>query len=282
MRGFFNPIRTALLVLSMLTLVVLAVFWSPDAAAQDWASVTGPVPGAPQVVGGYANACLTGAQMLPAEGVGYQAVNLHRRRYYGHPVLVDYVQQLGHRVEAAGFGPVLVGDLAQPRGGPMPYGHSSHQSGLDVDIWFRLDLPMLERSQRSDLEQPVLVDHRSGKVGRGWTARHAELVHLAATDDRVARIFVDAAIKRDLCGRGWDERSWLRKMRPWPKHDAHMHVRLHCPADSAHCIAQDDPPPGEGCAELEAIPATPDTPSAPGTPRPRPPLPLACAAILEK
>ena len=34
----------------------------------------------------------------------------------------------------AGLG-FSVGDMSQPRGGPMVTGHSSHQIGLDVDIW---------------------------------------------------------------------------------------------------------------------------------------------------
>jgi murein endopeptidase len=29
---------------------------------------------------------------------------------------------------------LLIGDMSQPRDGPMLYGHSSHQIGLDVDI----------------------------------------------------------------------------------------------------------------------------------------------------
>lgn len=281
MRSFFNPIRTALLVLSLMTLGILAIGWPADAAArQGWSTVAGPAEGGPRVIGHPGGGCLIGAQQLPQQGTGYQAVELERRRHYGHPSLHDYIQDLGKRVDQKGFGPILVGDMAQPRGGPMSYGHVSHQSGLDVDVWFRLDLPALEPDRRAKLEQPILVDHETGRTDpERWTDQHAELVHLAATDERVARIFVDAAIKHDLCARSWEERSWLRKIRPWPKHDAHLHVRLHCPADSPDCIAQDEPPPGDGCAELEA---TAQAASVPGVPRSRPALPPACAAVLEK
>lgn len=278
MRRFFNPIRIALLVLSLLTIGLLVITWSSNAAAQqDWSTVAGPVEGEPRIIGHHGGACLIGARQLPEEGTGYQAVDLERRRYYGHPSLLDYIQALGQRVEEAGFGPILVGDMAQPRGGPMSYGHVSHQSGLDVDIWFRLDLPALERSRREQLEQPILVDPDTGRMDpERWTDEHARLIQLAALDDRVARIFVDAAVKQDLCERSWEDRSWLRRIRPWPAHDEHLHVRLRCPADSPECVDQPAPPPGEGCDNIQPTPRVARESS------PRRAVPAACEAVLEQ
>lgn len=259
-------------------LLLAPVLWlSSEVRSQvwdDWAMVPGPLPGSAQSIGRHGAACLVGAEQLPPEGVGYQAVDLSRRRHFGHPQLVDYVQDLGRRVAEAGLGPMLVGDMAQPRGGPMPWGHVSHQSGLDVDIWFRLDLPPLAREAREGLTQPILVG-ASGELDARWTENSARLVHLAAQDPRVARIFVDAAIKRDLCARTWEERSWLRRVRPWPAHDEHLHVRLRCPADSPACIDQPEPPPGEGCDHL--VP----TPRTLVERRPNRQLPAACRAVLE-
>lgn len=48
----------------------------------------------------------------------------------------------------------------------------------------------------------------------GYSGAAMNALHLAAQNPRVARIFVDAAIKRDLCARTWEERSWLRRARP--------------------------------------------------------------------
>ncbi|QJD59712.1 penicillin-insensitive murein endopeptidase [Pseudomonas sp. gcc21] len=278
MRSFFTPIRTALLVLSLMTVGILAITWPTEAAAQqDWSTVAGPVEGEPRIIGHHGGACLIGAQQLPEEGTGYQAVDLERRRHYGHPSLLDYIQVLGQRVEEAGFGPILVGDMAQPRGGPMSYGHVSHQSGLDVDIWFRLDLPALERSRREKLDQPILVDPETGRMDpERWTDRHAQLIHLAAMDDRVARIFVDAAVKQDLCERSWEDRSWLRRIRPWPAHDEHLHVRLRCPENSAECVDQSAPPPGEGCDNIQPTPRVARESSPSRT------VPAACEAVLEQ
>lgn len=246
-------------------------------AHRDWSDFAEPLPGPPRIVGQHAAGCLIGAEQLSPEGVGYQAVELERNRHYGHPDLVDYVQALGRRVDRAGFGSMLVGDMAQPRGGPMPYGHASHQSGLDVDIWFRLDLRPLKRSERKGIEHPILVDAETGELDRTrWSDQQAELVRLAAQDPRVTRIFVDGAIKRDLCERQWQDRSWLQRIRPWPFHDDHFHVRLRCPADSPDCVDQSPPPPGEGCDGILPTPRTATTASPPR------PLPTACEAVFER
>ncbi|MDX5446117.1 MAG: penicillin-insensitive murein endopeptidase [Zoogloeaceae bacterium] len=235
-------------------LLATAFLASPVARAfDDWSTVSSPIPGSPRIIGAHGAACLLGAEQLPPEGTGYQAVDLERRRHFGHPILIEYVQDLGRRVEAAGFGPMLVGDMAQPRGGPMSYGHVSHQSGLDVDIWFRLDLPRLPPDQREDIDQPILVD-ANGRLDERWTNEHAQLIYLATDDPRVARVFVDAAIKRDACERDWPDRSWLRKLRPWPAHDEHLHVRLRCPPDARECIDQPEPPPGDGCRDIAPTP----------------------------
>ena len=73
---------------------------------------------------------------------------MSRNRYWGHPELIRFLQDFGREVEAAGIGAdgtgvLAIGDLAQPRGGPMPSGHASHETGLDADVWLRLDLPRL-------------------------------------------------------------------------------------------------------------------------------------------
>lgn len=242
--------------LSAVAAATLCTFATVQAQAEDWSAASGPLAGEPRIIGSHGAACIVGAQQLPAEGEGYQTVDMERRRHYGHPVLLEYVQDLGRRVAAAGFGPMLVGDMAQPRGGPMSFGHVSHQSGLDVDIWFRLDLPPLERAEREGIEQPILVDPETGRLDDRWSDDHAELIHLATNDPRVARVFVDTAVKQDLCGREWEDRSWLRRVRSWPAHDEHLHVRLKCPPNSPECVDQPEPPPGEGCTGLVPSPRT--------------------------
>jgi penicillin-insensitive murein endopeptidase len=164
------------------------------------------------------------------------------------------IRDLGTWAEARAWGTLLVGDLAQPRGGPMSYGHASHESGLDADIWLRL-LPAgqrLPQAERMDPTPVSMVRPGAGQADPGvWTDTHGALIRAAAQDPRIARLFVNPAIKATLCrmfppGRDNNAR-WLRKVRPWYGHDSHVHIRLHCPADSPACQPQDPPPPGAGC-----------------------------------
>jgi penicillin-insensitive murein DD-endopeptidase len=271
----------------VLTVVGPAAFGVGSARAQRpglrWASAVGPSRGPARVVGRHASACIAGAVPLPLAGPGYQAVDVARRRHFGHPVLVDFIGDLGRAAAGARIGTMLVGDMAQPRGGPMSSGHVSHQGGLDVDIWFRLDLPALPPSAREGIAQPTVVDPRTGRPDPAlWTARHAELVRLAAIDPRVSRVFVGAAIKRDLCERAWPDRAWLRAVRPWPGHDDHLHVRLHCPTGSPDCEDQPALPDGEDCgtAALAAAFARERAERDRPPPEPTRVLPRACEGIL--
>ena len=265
--------------LPLLALLLAAV----PAGAADWATFTTPSEHAPTSVGGYANGCLLGGSELAPEGAGYQVIRLSRHRYFGHPQLVDYLTDLGERVEKAGLGVMLVGDIAMPRGGPFTSGHRSHQTGLDADIWLRLDLPRMQRAARDDLDAVVMVDHKHLRPATYWTSRQAELVRLAATDPRVARIFVHPVIKQALCDTAGEDRAWLRNVRPWYRHDAHFHVRLNCPESDRSCEPQLAPPPGDGCgAELSSWIENLRNPKPSGSrpKEPPPPLPSACQALL--
>ena len=76
-----------------------------------------------------------GADALPLDGPGWQVMRPSRHRYFAHSQLIAFIESLASDVNRIGGG-ILVGDMALPRGGPMPTGHRSHQIGLDVDIWF--------------------------------------------------------------------------------------------------------------------------------------------------
>lgn len=270
--------------LTVLMTLLLSLVSAAAGAASAWEDFATPSGHEPTPVGSYSNGCLLGGSELPAEGSGYQVIRLSRMRNFGHPKLVDYLADLGERVERAGLGIMLVGDVAMPRGGPFSRGHRSHQTGLDADIWFRLDLPLLPREKREDLDAHIMIDRKSLTIGRNWTPKHAELIKLAAQDPRVSRIFVHPVIKKALCEQAGDDRSWLRTIRPWYKHDAHFHVRLHCPDSAAQCQPQAPPPPGDGCGPeltswIEDL--RHPKPAPPQPPKARPPLPVTCQALLE-
>ena len=80
--------------------------------------------------------CLEGAVQLPADGPNWQVMRPSRDRAWGHPALIAFIEQLAPKLpEEAGWPGLLVGDIAQPRGGPMLTGHGSHQLGIEADIW---------------------------------------------------------------------------------------------------------------------------------------------------
>src|SRR5262245_43628820 len=72
----------------------------------DWSTVTTPTPGPPQSIGFYTAGCLQGAQPLPLDGPGYEAIRISRNRYWGQPVMLDYIQTLATRMKAAGQAPL--------------------------------------------------------------------------------------------------------------------------------------------------------------------------------
>ena len=241
-----------------LTLVfVLTCVMVSAGAAEDnpWPSVREPAPGPARAIGDYAAGCLQGAVALPLDGVGYHVMRPSRARNFGHPTLVAYVQQLGRRVRAIGLRAVLVGDLSQPRGGRATGGHASHQTGLDVDLWYtlpsRAQSRVLPHAQREQLGAESVVDAAGAALRKQARTRVTALLRLAVDDPRVDRVFVNPAIKRSLCAQGTRPRAWLRKVRPWYGHDEHFHVRLACPRDAPYCRSQPPLPDGDGCDKLQ-------------------------------
>ena len=248
-----------------------------------------PADMAPAPVGSYAKGCLAGAVALPETGPGWQAMRLDRNRNWGHPEVIAFIERLGAQAQRVGWPRLYVGDIGQPRGGPMRSGHRSHQIGLDVDIWLRRpEGRLLSRPEREEIGSPSVVAADRRSVNGGWTASHHALLKAAARDPAVARIFVNAAIKRELCNSeppGAD-RGWLAKVRPWWGHDSHFHVRLHCPAGAIGCIAQDPVTPGDGCDASLAWWFTDEALNPAPGPRARDltmaDLPPACADVLAR
>lgn len=195
---------------------------------------------APMPIGSYARGCGAGMVELPESGPSWQAMRLSRHRNFGQPVLIDYLIGLSQVAQQIGWAGLYIGDMGQPRGGPMTSGHASHQIGLDADIWMlpprRLDLTVREREDISSI--PVRsADQRS--VTSNWTAAHRALMRAAALDPRVDRIFVAAAVKIEMCKTAKrKDKDWLQKIRPIAGHDTHFHVRLKCPKGARLCESQ--------------------------------------------
>ena len=193
-----------------------------------------------QAYGSYARGCADGLVQLPETGPTWQAMRLSRNRNWGHPEMIAYLEDLSREAVRIGWNGLYVGDISQPRGGPMTSGHASHQMGLDADIWMlppgRLDLSRTERENISSVS--VRTEDQRG-LTRHWTPQHAQLLRAAASDPRVERLFVAAAVKIELCRTATPEDTpWLQRIRPIAGHNYHFHVRLRCPAGSPACETQ--------------------------------------------
>ena len=243
--------------------------------------------------GSYAKGCLAGAEQLAETGPTWQAMRLSRNRNWGHPDTIDFIERLSaFAARQPGWKGLYVGDISQPRGGPMLTGHASHQLGLDADIWMLPpDRLNLTRQEREDLSSISTRRANGAYVNANWTRAHHEILKRAAEDPAVARIFVFPGAKVQMCKDEMGDRAWLRKIRPWWGHHYHFHVRLACPKGATACVDQAPPPPGDGCADAEEWvnnilnPPPPD----PNAPKPQPrrelvlaDLPQQCGQVLSR
>jgi len=251
--------------------------------ALQWNQIQEPTESPVTSVGTTSNGCLSGGQAIPFEGEGYQMVRTSRHRYFGNPKLVTFLQQLAKDIHKSSSGILLIGDMSQPRGGPMNSMHASHQNGLDADIWLWLSPKQLTNNERENFAAPEMVRNDRTNVTKNWTQTQVELIRLITEHPDVERVFLNAAIKQSLCEQSQGQWKWLRKVRPWWGHDRHVHVRLHCPENEPHCKETAPIPAGDGCHELEwwfSEEALNPKKSGKKKSSPKPALPAFCNAVL--
>ncbi|MFZ0072425.1 MAG: penicillin-insensitive murein endopeptidase [Xanthobacteraceae bacterium] len=222
-------------------------------AKELFARKTTPSQGPARSIGFYSHGCIAGAVALPVDGETWQVMRVSRNRNWGHPELIQFIEQLADKATRTGWHGLLIGDMSQPRGGPLLAGHTSHQVGLDVDIWLTpMPAHAFTRLEREDMMATMVVAaNRKDVDPKVWTPAHAALIKTAASDPRVTRVFVNPAIKKALCREPGDDRAWLGKIQPWLGHDWHFHVRLGCQPDSPNCEPQPPRDAGDGCHSKE-------------------------------
>jgi penicillin-insensitive murein endopeptidase len=266
------------------TLALLALAAGPATIQAPSHPAHTPAPGPPHIIADAHGGCIAGAVRLPDAAPGLQTIRAGKSSFWGMPETITHLLTLGERAQAAGFPTLYMGDISNPRGGPIQGGHISHQIGVDADVY--LDItphPPLTQAQRETLEPASLVrpDGRNIDPAR-WRPGHIALLKLAAGLPDIDRVLVNPAIKKALCEQVTGDRTWLRRIRPWYGHAAHMHLHFRCPANQPQCTDMPPPPPGDSCdASLEwwftqlSAPAKP-----PGPPGPPPRIPAACAPIM--
>lgn len=283
-------------ILSCATVVDAAMAMDDQPAKPAFAAATLPTAGPATPYGFYAKGCMAGAVALPTDGPHWQAMRLSRNRRWGNPAMISLLEKIANDAPKVGWPGILVGDIAEPRGGPMINGHASHQIGLDADIWLT---PMpkkrlnVEERETLPFTSMIMKDQFLTINPQTWTPAHARLLMLAASYPEVERIFVNPAIKKKLCETWTGDRSAMGKIRPYYGHDSHFHIRISCPAGATNCVHQAAVPQGDGCDKslswwFTDEPWKPKTPPKPQAEKPvKPPrpimvsdLPKACQAVL--
>jgi len=166
--------------------------------------------------------------------------------------MISFIQSLSESVSIELNGLLLIADISQQTGGPIPDDHSSHQIGLDADILF-WQHPIAKQRTLTNIErehihpQSVLTQDETAVDEFKWDDINVDILRLASSDPRVDRIFINPLIKKKLC-REHTDAKWLSKLRPWYGHDGHFHVRLKCPKGNSLCESQKPiETSGDGC-----------------------------------
>ncbi|MDB5522602.1 MAG: mepA [Rhizobium sp.] len=244
--------RLAVVALSLLTTTVSAFADDPKPAKQLFGAVKLPSRSEPESLGFYAKGCLAGGVAIPSDGPTWQVLHPTRNRRWGNPRMIALVEKLSRDARAKdGWNGLLIGDISQPRGGPMLNGHASHQIGLDADIWLT---PMPDRrltyAERDNFPENSVL--RKGTLyvdPNKWTRAHADVIMQAASYPEVERIFVHPGIKKKLCETWKGDVATLSKVRPMYGHHYHFHIRIKCPPGSVGCTPQVAPPTDSGCGK---------------------------------
>ena len=208
-----------------------------------------PVEGQARSIGFYSRGCLAGAKALPVDGESWQVVRLSRNRMWGNPAMIAFLERFSRKAKAEGvWNGILVGDISQPRGGPMLTGHASHQVGLDADVWLTPmpDHTALQTRNARPCRRSTWWPRTGSRSQAHWTPAQAAIIKAAAEEPEVQRIFVNAAIKKALCETAKGQ-PWMNKVRAYWGHNYHFHIRIKCPAGESGCEPQEPVPPGDGC-----------------------------------
>lgn len=258
-------------------------------AKQLFARKREPLPMAARSIGKYSRGCLAGGMALPVNGPNWQVMRLSRNRNWAHPNMIRLLEHLSEKVPKIGWPGLLVGDMTQPRGGPMLTSHASHQIGLDADVWFTPmpdhELSLQEREEK--LATNIVTEDWSDVNPAIWSPVYIALLKIVAEEPEVERVLVNYAIKKALCRDVTKDRLWLTKIRIVFGHNYHFHIRMKCPADSPDCSPDPPTPTHDSCAEELAIwtandryKPKPPTPGGPGHQLTLSELPPQCRQIV--
>ena len=211
----------------------------------------------PYAVGSYTNGQLVNGMKINDQGVGYVVSNT-RSRYATHFLIstIEYVTS-EMRDRYPNYPRLIITSLSKKNGGHTPI-HDSHQNGLDMDAIYlrKKGIPRPSYNERDLYERDFI---ENGEASKDLDIqRNFQLMHLFVKTGRVNAIFMDQSIKYALCEYAKVSgipgfQNTLSKLRHWPNHATHFHLRLECPNSSKQCIKTYPPPVDMGCSARRGI-----------------------------
>lgn len=182
----------------------------------------------------------------------YSKLFLGRKKSFTTPEIDQLLEFSAEFSKNNGNELLQVGDLSDKQGGKIPR-HASHQNGLDADVVY-----LRKNRFEQNPNDPEWAEYfiRNGKTHNIDLVRNFNLFRELVENFRINRIFVDWAVKGELCQLYNDQLAdpviseTLRRLRPAKYHQTHFHVRLKCPHQYRRCRDQGEPPRGSGCSEI--------------------------------
>ena len=205
-----------------------------------------------QSFGFFSKGHLEKASSMELDGAMWVQLFPKRKRFYANKTLIKNLERAAvmNFARDAESERIQLGDFSAEHGGQIS-GHNSHRNGLDVDVvYLRYNRAEQRVGGSRGLEEEFVVKGQvtsNFDVERNWNLLKDIVIH-----SFVNRIFVDEHIKKLFCQRYQDETDLfvtetLRRLRPWPNHGDHFHLRIKCPEGQIHCENQVEPPLGDGC-----------------------------------
>jgi penicillin-insensitive murein endopeptidase len=212
---------------------------------------------ASESVGYYSKGSLINAQSVLDQVPTIQKLFIAREKLYSTDQIFSLLSDASEFI--SGNFPnseiLQVGDLSAKNGGPAVR-HASHQNGLDADIVYLRRNKYVQSNEAAEWDEDFIG--KNIPTENFNTERNFALFKFLVTNTPVTRIFVDAAIKKQLCqfanssGEIKDPATveTLRRLRPEDLHRTHFHLRIGCPPSDHNCTPQSEPVTGSGCDDL--------------------------------
>jgi len=184
-----------------------------------------------RVIGFYAKGCIAGADALPINGETWQVMRFVAQSQLGAPAMVALLKRLADKAhKEAGWPGILVGDMSQPRGGPMITGHAQPSSGPRSDIWLTpMPNRQLSRDEREKCRVMMVRADRLDVDPSVWTPNHLTVIRAAAREPSVQRIFVNAAIRKRCAAKPGATAAGSPRCARCTATTNHFHIRIKCP-----------------------------------------------------